>query len=387
MSFEDYLVSPSKNDINDRTIIKLKTYDKPVVIFGTGFAARHFTEILHDNGIEISAYCEGNEYYQQGKTVEGKSVYNIEKLGEIYEECSLVVTATGATVYQYVMNAKNNRYNTSCEIFPLVYRNQLYEMSYEFIKNNKGQFNNTYELFEDEESKIVFLSYIDAKANCIKEDIIKPIYELWNSKQYFNDLYPKDFFHKHVLLDCGAYIGDTAEQFINFIQASDLQKYVYAYESDEQNFEQLKCVAEKYNIIKPYPYGVGEQSKQLYFEMDGTSHSRVVDYETEHKIRIVSIDDMIKNGKMGGDVSFVKMDLEGEEIPALKGMSKLISENMPMLAVCVYHKQADLIEIPKVIMKIANKTKKNIKYKFYLRHHSFNVAELVLYAVPVTILS
>ena len=74
-------------------------------------------------------------------------------------------------------------------------------------------------------------------------------------------------------------------------------------------------------------------------------------------------------------VSFIKMDIEGAELPALNGAEKIIQRHKPKLAVCVYHKREDLITIPQYIKSIVP------EYKFYLRVHFPYASELVLYGV------
>ena len=69
------------------------------------------------------------------------------------------------------------------------------------------------------------------------------------------------------------------------------------------------------------------------------------------------------------------MDIEGMEIPALKGGKKLIERCYPTLAICMYHKETDYWEIPMLI-------KENWPdYKIYIRHHTDLMNETVCYAV------
>ena len=70
------------------------------------------------------------------------------------------------------------------------------------------------------------------------------------------------------------------------------------------------------------------------------------------------------------------MDIEGAELPSLKGAENTIRHYKPKLAISVYHKYDDLFTIPKYIKSLNN------EYKFYLRAHYkpyFN--DLVLYAI------
>ena len=77
----------------------------------------------------------------------------------------------------------------------------------------------------------------------------------------------------------------------------------------------------------------------------------------------------------GKRVTYIKMDIEGEEYEALEGAKKVITEQKPKLAVCIYHKAFDIFKLPRLILEM------NPEYLFYLRHYSFEGGETVLYAV------
>lgn len=69
------------------------------------------------------------------------------------------------------------------------------------------------------------------------------------------------------------------------------------------------------------------------------------------------------------------MDIEGAELEALYGAKRIISEQRPKLAISIYHRPEDIVELSHLIMKY------NDSYKFYLRHHSIVSWDTVLYAI------
>ncbi len=75
------------------------------------------------------------------------------------------------------------------------------------------------------------------------------------------------------------------------------------------------------------------------------------------------------------DATFIKMDLEGSEMMALKGAEKIIKRNKPKLAICIYHSDQDMLEIIKYIHQLVP------EYRLYIRHHSTSYIDTVLYAV------
>lgn len=74
-------------------------------------------------------------------------------------------------------------------------------------------------------------------------------------------------------------------------------------------------------------------------------------------------------------ICFVKMDIEGSELEALKGMSRTICACKPKLAICMYHKPEDMWEIPMYLKKLVP------EYRLFVRHYSNSDLETVLYAV------
>lgn len=88
-------------------------------------------------------------------------------------------------------------------------------------------------------------------------------------------------------------------------------------------------------------------------------------------IEVRKLDDVLQGKK----VTFIKMDIEGAELAALRGAEKIIREQRPRLAICVYHKPEDIWEIPSLILSC------NPDYRLYLRHYSITETETVLYAI------
>ncbi|HEL0742366.1 TPA: FkbM family methyltransferase [Streptococcus equi subsp. zooepidemicus] len=75
------------------------------------------------------------------------------------------------------------------------------------------------------------------------------------------------------------------------------------------------------------------------------------------------------------DVTLIKMDIEGSEYDALMGAKRMIIENMPKLAICIYHTECHLWDIPLLIKEFVP------EYKLYIRHYGENYWDTICYAV------
>jgi hypothetical protein len=74
--------------------------------------------------------------------------------------------------------------------------------------------------------------------------------------------------------------------------------------------------------------------------------------------------------------TFIKMDIEGEEIAAIEGARNTILTHRPRLAIGAYHKPGDFWKIPKLIFSIRN------DYEIYMRHYTECIYETVMFFVP-----
>lgn len=89
--------------------------------------------------------------------------------------------------------------------------------------------------------------------------------------------------------------------------------------------------------------------------------------------KLATIDSEVR--RLGLDrVDCIKLDIEGAELSALKGAENTIRRFKPRLIVCLYHKPADLYEIPLYLKKIAP------EYEFRVAHSSAGFTDTILYA-------
>jgi FkbM family methyltransferase len=192
------------------------------------------------------------------------------------------------------------------------------------------------------------------------------------------DIYfPDDIFtpiSSEVFVDCGAYDGDTIREFMKRKKSSFSQ--IIAIEPDPVNFQSLNIqnsylAEEMKNKIILMQYAVGSHKEIVKFNSTGTVASSVG--QGSYNVECMTLDELLANYKP----TFIKMDIEGAELDALKGAQKIIGECPPILAICTYHKQEHLWKIPLLLRSFSD------QYNFFLRRYADECWELVCYAVPV----
>lgn len=149
-------------------------------------------------------------------------------------------------------------------------------------------------------------------------------------------------------------------------------KKVYAFEPNKENYEnclkKIKFIQGGHKI-EMINKGLYDSEGEKHFIYDGGS-SHISDGSSE-TIQTVSLDDFMENREK---VSFIKMDIEGVEMDALEGARKTIIRDKPDLAICIYHKNSDIVDILQQILDIYP------DYRLYIRHYSVFRWETVVYA-------
>lgn len=169
-----------------------------------------------------------------------------------------------------------------------------------------------------------------------------------------------------VLVDGGCYDG-TSSFDVNSIPEGGIKK-IYAFEPDEKHYAKCEKRFTKSNanvfLIKK---GLFDEDGTISF-MSQDGEGSLICEDGEEKIDICKID------TEASDATFIKMDIEGAELKALMGAKETILKNKPKMAISIYHKPEDIIQIPMYLKKLVP------EYKFYLRQYTMSYLECVLYA-------
>lgn len=243
--------------------------------------------------------------------------------------------------------------------------------SFYFWGHNKSnqQFNNgikkVKKFFKDKESFQVLKQHLLLRCN--KLDFVDTS-QMWDVPQLLK--YKRG---KNTFVDIGAFDGDSLEDFLKSGLKSDK---VIAFEPDEKNFKKLKNYAKKISkkkiILKNE--AVFNFNGAVSFNFNGDPSSFISDktdvIETKAKCRSL---DFLLNEK---NRIIIKIDAEGSEWEIISCAYRFIRTRKPVLAISLYHKINDIIDIPLLF----ERQKKH--FNFFLRAHSNNGSDLYLYCIP-----
>ncbi|NHC07259.1 FkbM family methyltransferase [Azonexus fungiphilus] len=187
--------------------------------------------------------------------------------------------------------------------------------------------------------------------------------------QYFNSLslptLPTRAIH---YVDGGAYDGDSVLQ----LSASHQIAQAYLFEPDPENYRKLVSRLQTAPFIAQcLPLGLMNSHCTLSFS-GGQGEGGNISSDGNIHVTCVALDQLVGNTP----IDFIKLDIEGTEIPALLGASRILERHRPTLAISLYHRPSDLWEIPALLERLFP------DYRLYIRQHHFNSFDSVLYAIP-----
>ena len=183
-------------------------------------------------------------------------------------------------------------------------------------------------------------------------------------RQYFEAFAP--FTGGDVFVDGGGFDGQTT---CRFVTRCPEYRRVYYFEPGPDAMERSRGALTGLRDIVFVQKGLFNRGGVVSFDDTGGPTSRIAS-DGGVVIPVTRLDDELS------EVSFLKLDVEGAEVHALKGARERIRANHPTIAACVYHDQRHFWQIPELVLGLRE------DYAVYLRHYTEGVFETVMYFVP-----
>lgn len=238
------------------------------------------------------------------------------------------------------------------------------------LKLRRDEFLHTSELL-DPESRAVYHQILENRGEAKEE-----YSALYAGESYFGIPEFCRPYANDVILDCGAYVGDSAERYL--WRMDKFSKYI-AIEPERENYRAMEKrfarLREEWNLSEDKFIarlgGVDQNTRMASMEtrVGGLGSIAADTGEKEAGIPFWAVDDLMPEG-----FTFLKADIESYEYRMLLGAEKNIRKYHPRMAVCIYHNMVDMYSIPRLIHSIDS------TYRLAVRHHSYGFEETVLYA-------
>ncbi|MDO4188365.1 MAG: FkbM family methyltransferase [Lachnospiraceae bacterium] len=291
--------------------------DSPFIILGAGLFGKETIRTLSILGKEIKGYIDDDPEYPNGR-IDGYPLIEVKDITEKYDDC-IVIIAT-KRIYQL-------------------------ERYYKLLNNGVKDTN----IFMYTEGGL----YFDYGNQYFDVDDVKPDKE------------------GEIFVDGGCYNGGSSIQAYKWA-AGNLKK-VYAFEPDPNSYNRCKETLSKigceYELI---PCATWSEKTKLSFDVNvSAGFGSKVKSEGTSLVDAISIDEVLDGNK----ATYIKLDVEGSELETLKGVVKTIKTWRPKLAISIYHKPEDIIEIPAFLEGL------DMDYKYYIRQYQTRKCETTLYAI------
>ncbi len=363
----------------------LQEYADSIVLYGAGSAGIAFLNYLRDAGI-MPVYFSDADTDKWGMFCEGLEIIPPMEIIRRVGENALVIVTINTDGKTYCKDFKKelligghqgvhaNLKKYGCErIIDYTFFRRCYALFYgeqynlpacsdiQIMLENRENIKQVYELLSDAESKDTFLKILEFRLISDETDI--PVYP--EKGMYFEyDLFERR--NNEVFIDCGACGGSSLKEFLEY-NFHQFEAY-FGIEPDKKNYIELEQFINKLeyreqrkiHILNAAAYS--HRKGEHFFVLNGPGTFQA---ETGPKIVPTDTIDCILQGKRA---SYIKMNIEGSEIAALKGAENTIKTYMPRLGIMGYHKTSDLWKVPLLIKKYNN------DYRISLRSYMKNVA-------------
>lgn len=329
-----------------------------VVLVGAGFHGQIALDYLREQGTAVSCFADNNPK-KQGTKCHGVPVISLEELASRKPSQTLITARHAVRPVSKQLNELG--------IAHLSFDAYFVQQQFERLQAVRSK-------FSDERSKHVF----DHLLLAMLTGDLGYCREVAEGNQYLAlPAFINDSGGYYV--DAGAYVGDSIERFI-WAHNGVFQK-IYAFEPGERQMTALKkrmkrleeewaLDADSYVCVQA---GLGdkEEEKTLFTPpgaLIGSTFSNDAACEGP-RLKITTLDISLK----GERISALKSDIEGMEMPMLRGAAELIETHKPRLALSIYHKPEDLYLIAEYIHSLVP------EYRMAVRHHAPSLIDTVLY--------
>lgn len=170
-------------------------------------------------------------------------------------------------------------------------------------------------------------------------------------------------------VDAGACFGDTA---LDFAEAVGATGHVYSFDPLDAHLRIVEHNIRQNAVSNVTVFRTGLSDRRV----DAPAVPDRVDpgFADDGIMPVRTLDELVGAGAVPR-VDFIKMDIEGFELSALRGAEATLRSFRPKLAISLYHRWEDYFAIPDFIADL------DLGYRFFLQNYTVGDGETVLYGI------
>lgn len=341
-----------------------------LVLLGAGGLGRKIARTLRQIGHQPLAFCDNNRALW-GTEVEGLRVFSPASAAKTFPEAAFMITIWHPSRTEGLRHHMSELQKIGCKdvtcFIPLFWRfpdlflpNMFWEVPRK-LQSQRSMIDSARELLDDD-GKQEFERQLHLHLRGDVFSLKAPASGL----QYFPEGAVK-LAADETFVDCGAYDGDTIRDFMEISQGRF--RRIIALEPDAANFQKLAASISDDRVLL-HRSAAGARSEVLRLSSSGASSS--ISQSGANEVNCIALDDLLADESP----TFIKMDIEGSEIDALRGAAITIRRCRPKMAICVYHRPSDLWEIPLLLKELLPDS------HLTLRSHMLDGFDTVCYCIP-----
>ena len=315
---------------------------RPVFIYGTGNGADKIIDIIEAFGGEVSGIFASDGFVRR-RTFRGHNVQSYSDIRALYGDDISIVAAFGSTLpevldFLCVLDSRHDLYVPEVPLFCEDLMGELF--TDEYFASHADEILAARSLFTDDRSVRLF----DDMVNHRLSGRLGFLSDTEDVEASLRSLLPCGSIR--TAIDGGAFKGDTARLFCD---AFPELRGLAAVEPDAKSFAKLSALAddEGFGAIIPINALLSDVSGTSVIVSGGSRGSAVGGNARRARATecpAVTIDSIVSD-VLCGSCDFIKLDTEGFEAKALDGAESTLGLR-PVLSVSLYHRSADLFELP-----------------------------------------
>jgi FkbM family methyltransferase len=346
-------------------------------LFGTSQVGEKCYALLDEMGLSGRVVCfVDNDASKQGKYLCGRIIVSMDYIIQ-NPEIVVIIASFGHCIEIYKdIICKGCRNKVFAPLFFLQHLHLT--PSAEYPPLDDDSLDSLYDLSDIyTKNSIDVVKFCRSKNNCMIQPIEQIIHAFPIELYWYDKKTSLSSCGELTVLDIGAFTGDTLEQLLLYYNSA-IKKY-YVFEPDKKMIKRLSGYLRILNLLENRdrfhlcPFSVGNVNTVSRFRSDALCVIQSPPSEdiniNEVLVETRRLDDLKLD--ITGELR-IKMDIEGFEMEALRGATETIKRYKPSLAVCIYHKPNDIIDITKYIKSL------NSNYQFMIRGGSHMVCYATL---------